>query len=134
MSTFAPVTHRARMLSLDNAFSFDDLTAWSTRIEKLVPDAVPYVVEPKLDGLAISLTYEDGRFSIGATRGDGVTGEDVTENLRTIGAIPKQLKGAGRDKGRRSRVCSKSAARCSCRSRPSRTSTAGRGRPATGCS
>jgi DNA ligase (NAD+) len=96
VSTFAPVTHRARMLSLDNAFSFDDLRSWATRIEKLVPGAVPYVVEPKLDGLAISLTYEDGRFSIGATRGDGVTGEDVTENLRTIRAIPKQLKGKGK--------------------------------------
>ena len=92
-STFAPVVHRARMLSLDNAFSFDELQAWATRIEKLVPQAVRYVVEPKLDGLAISLQYEGGRFTVGATRGDGVTGEDVTENLRTIAAIPKKLKG-----------------------------------------
>jgi DNA ligase (NAD+) len=93
VSTFAPVVHRARMLSLDNAFSFDEVQAWATRIEKLVPQAVRYVVEPKLDGLAISLQYEAGRFTVGATRGDGVTGEDVTENLRTIGAIPKKLKG-----------------------------------------
>jgi DNA ligase (NAD+) len=92
-STFAPVEHRVRMLSLDNAFSFEELRAWSTRIEKLVPDPVCYVTEPKLDGLAISLQYEKGRFSVGATRGDGVTGEDVTENLRTIGSIPKTLKG-----------------------------------------
>jgi DNA ligase (NAD+) len=93
VSTFAPVVHRMRMLSLDNAFSFDDLRAWATRVEKLVPQAVRYVCEPKLDGLAISLQYENGRFTVGATRGDGVTGEDVTENLRTIDAIPKRLKG-----------------------------------------
>jgi DNA ligase (NAD+) len=92
-STFAPVEHRVRMLSLDNAFSFDDLRAWSTRIEKLVPEPVCYVTEPKLDGLAISLQYEQGRFTVGATRGDGVTGEDVTENLRTIASIPEKLKG-----------------------------------------
>jgi DNA ligase (NAD+) len=93
-STFAPVVHRVPMLSLDNAFSFDDLRAWSTRIERLVTEPVRYVTEPKLDGLAISLTYEAGRFTVGATRGDGVTGEDVTENLRTIGAIPKRLHGS----------------------------------------
>ena len=104
------------MLSLDNAFSFDDLQAWSTRIEKLVPSPIRYVAEPKLDGLAISLQYENGDFTIGATRGDGVTGEDVTENLRTIGAIPKRLK--GKDASRR---CSKCEARCSCRSRRSRS-------------
>jgi DNA ligase (NAD+) len=92
-STFSPVVHRARMLSLDNAFSFDDLRAWATRIERLVPDHVRYVTEPKLDGLAISLQYEKSRFTVGATRGDGVTGEDVTENLRTIPSIPKTLKG-----------------------------------------
>jgi DNA ligase (NAD+) len=92
-STFAPVVHRARMFSLDNAFTFDELRAWATRIERLVPGAVRYVAEPKLDGLAISLKYEQARFVVGATRGDGVTGEDVTENLRTIGAIPKQLRG-----------------------------------------
>ena len=81
------------MLSLDNAFSRDELLAWGTRIEKLVPGAIRFVAEPKLDGLAISLQYEDGRFTIGATRGDGRTGENVTENLRTIGAVPKKLKG-----------------------------------------
>ena len=81
------------MLSLDNAFSRDELVAWGARVEKLVPGAIRYVAEPKLDGLAISLQYEDGRFTIGATRGDGRTGENVTENLRTIGEIPKKLKG-----------------------------------------
>ena len=104
------------MLSLDNAFSFDELQAWATRIEKLVPGAVRYVAEPKLDGLAISLQYENGASRIGATRGDGVTGEDVTENLRTIDAIPKRLKGKTR-----SRRCSRCEARCSCRSRRSRS-------------
>jgi DNA ligase (NAD+) len=93
VSTFAPVQHRVPMLSLDNAFSRDELLAWGTRLERLVPGAITFVCEPKLDGLAISLQYENGAFVTGATRGDGVTGENVTENLRTIGAIPKKLKG-----------------------------------------
>jgi DNA ligase (NAD+) len=92
-STFAPVEHRMRMLSLDNAFSRDELFAWGLRLERLVPGAIKFVAEPKLDGLAISLQYEDGRFTIGATRGDGRTGENVTENLRTIKAVPKKLQG-----------------------------------------
>jgi DNA ligase (NAD+) len=93
ISTFAPVNHRVRMFSLDNAFDHDELRAWATRIEKLVPQKITYVAEPKLDGLAISLQYENGTFVRGATRGDGVTGEDVTENLRTIKAVPQKLKG-----------------------------------------
>ena len=93
VSTFAPVEHRLPMLSLDNAFSRDELIAWGVRIEKLVPGAVRFVAEPKLDGLAISLRYLEGRFSVGATRGDGRTGEDVTENLRTISAVPDRLRG-----------------------------------------
>jgi DNA ligase (NAD+) len=92
-STFAPVRHRVPMLSLDNAFSRDELLAWGARAQKLVPNPVRFVAEPKLDGLAVSLQYEDGRFTVGATRGDGVTGEDVTENLRTIPQIPEKLKG-----------------------------------------
>jgi DNA ligase (NAD+) len=91
--TFAPVEHREPMLSLDNAFSRDELLAWGTRVQKLVPGAIRYVAEPKLDGLAISLQYEGGRFTIGATRGDGRTGENVTENLRTIRAVPDVLSG-----------------------------------------
>jgi DNA ligase (NAD+) len=92
-STFAAVKHRVPMLSLDNAFSRDDLLAWGTRIERLVPQKVQFVAEPKLDGLAISLTYENGKLTVGATRGDGVTGENVTANLRTIKQVPKELKG-----------------------------------------
>ena len=93
VSTFAPVDHRVPMLSLDNAFSRDELVAWGTRIEKLVPGALRFVAEPKLDGLAISLQYERGRFTVGATRGDGRSGEDVTQNLRTVKAVPERLKG-----------------------------------------
>ncbi|HTK15011.1 MAG TPA: NAD-dependent DNA ligase LigA [Acidimicrobiia bacterium] len=93
VSTFSPVEHRVRMLSLDNAFSREELFAWGARVAKLVPKPLRYVTEPKLDGLAISLQYEDGRFAIGATRGDGRTGEDVTENLRTLKAVPDRLKG-----------------------------------------
>jgi DNA ligase (NAD+) len=95
LSTFAPVRHDVAMLSLDNAFSVEELTAWSERIIKLVPNPVTFVGEPKLDGLAISLLYEGGRLVRGATRGDGVTGEDVTANVSTIAAIPKRL--AGKD-------------------------------------
>jgi len=93
VSTFAPVTHRVPMLSLDNAFSREELLAWGARLERLVSEPIGFVAEPKLDGLAISLQYEQGRFSVGATRGDGVTGEDVTENLRTLAGIPHQLSG-----------------------------------------
>jgi len=94
VSSFAPVGHRVPMLSLDNAFSTEELAAWAERIARLVPDPVAFVAEPKLDGLAVSLLYEAGRLVTGATRGDGVTGEDVTANLRTIGAIPQRLAGA----------------------------------------
>ena len=96
-STFAPVKHRVPMLSLDNAFSREELLAWGTRIQRLITEPIRFVAEPKLDGLAISLQYVDGRFTVGATRGDGVTGEDVTENLRTIAAVPAKLKGKAKD-------------------------------------
>jgi len=96
-STFAPVVHRMPMLSLDNAFSREELVAWGTRIQRIITEPIRFVAEPKLDGLAISLQYEDGRLAVGATRGDGVTGEDVTENLRTIGAVPQKLKGKAKD-------------------------------------
>jgi DNA ligase (NAD+) len=90
-ATFSPVTHLVPMLSLDNAFDLSDLLAWGKRLERLVPEPVAFVGEPKLDGLAVSLTYQDGRLVRAATRGDGVTGEDVTANVRTISSIPRRL-------------------------------------------
>ena len=96
-STFSPVVHHVPMLSLDNAFSREELVAWGTRIQRLITEPIRFVAEPKLDGLAISLQYVDGVFTVGATRGDGVTGEDVTENLRTIKAVPQKLKGKAKD-------------------------------------
>jgi DNA ligase (NAD+) len=93
-ATFAPVTHVAAMLSLDNAFSADEVRAWHTRITRLVEDPITFVGEPKLDGLAISLLYEDSRLVRGATRGDGVVGDDVTANVATVRSIPKRLTGS----------------------------------------
>jgi len=89
---FAEVRHRAPMLSLGNAFEEDEVQAFDRRVrEALGVDAVEYAVEPKFDGLAISLAYRKGVFIQGATRGDGTTGEDVTPNLRTVRAIPLRL-------------------------------------------
>ncbi|MDE3113391.1 MAG: NAD-dependent DNA ligase LigA [Chloroflexota bacterium] len=90
---FKPVRHAAPMLSLANAFGEDELRAFDQRVRKaLGRDSVDYVCELKIDGLAVNLTYVDGRFTEGATRGDGVTGEDITANLRTIRAIPLTLR------------------------------------------
>jgi DNA ligase (NAD+) len=91
---FAPVEHRQRMFSLDNAESTAELEAWAGRLERVLgrsPDG--YVCELKIDGLAVSLTYTDGVLVTGATRGDGVTGEDITGNVRTIDAVPLRLQG-----------------------------------------
>lgn len=94
---FAPVRHLEPMLSLANARGPEELADWDRRArdvierERLGDRPVRYVVEPKIDGLAVSLTYEDGRLVRGATRGDGEVGEDVTHNLRTIRAIPLEL-------------------------------------------
>jgi DNA ligase (NAD+) len=93
-STFAPVRHEVRMFSLDNAFDREELLAWHARVERVISDPVRFVGEPKLDGLAMSLLYEDGRLTRAATRGDGETGEDVTANVKTIGRIPRQLRGS----------------------------------------
>ena len=93
---FAPVTHAVPMLSLGNAFSDDEVSDFVSRIrERLERDTLTFSAEPKLDGLAISLRYENGVFVQGATRGDGATGEDVSANLRTIADIPKSLQGVG---------------------------------------
>ena len=93
---FAEVTHRVPMLSLNNAFSEDEVRGFDERVRKaLQVESVEYAVEPKFDGLAISLAYRDGIFVQGATRGDGATGEDVTPNLRTVHSIPLRLREAG---------------------------------------
>jgi DNA ligase (NAD+) len=93
---FAPVTHRLPMLSLNNAFTTDEAGAFDRRVREILGvEAVDYEVEPKFDGLAVSLTYERGAFTFGATRGDGFTGENVTPNLRTIRAIPLKLPANG---------------------------------------
>ena len=92
---FAKVTHRRQMMSLANAMTEEEFLEFDGRVHRLLgDDPVRYVVEPKLDGLAVTLTYENGRFVQGATRGDGLTGEDVTANLRTIKMVPLQLKGS----------------------------------------
>jgi len=96
LKAFGEVRHAVPMLSLDNAFSDDDVRDFDRRVrEKLELGTVGYVAEPKLDGLAISLVYERGSLARGATRGDGTSGEDVTQNVRTIRAIPLQLMGKG---------------------------------------
>ena len=95
---FPPVEHRRPMLSLANARGAEELDAWYRRARTVMEQegmgarAVRFVVEPKIDGLAVALIYEDGLFVSGATRGDGVVGEDVTANLRTIRAIPTRLR------------------------------------------
>ena len=100
LEKFGQVTHAEPMLSLGNARNEEELRAWADRVERnlerldISGREIRYVTEPKVDGLAISLTYEDGAFTRGATRGDGRVGEDVTQNLRTIDAIPKRIKDA----------------------------------------
>ena len=94
ISAFGTVKHQVAMLSLDNAFSEDEVRDFDRRIhERLAQqESISYSAEPKLDGLAISARYEDGVFVQGATRGDGETGEDVTQNLRTIKSLPLKLR------------------------------------------
>ncbi|MFL5359650.1 MAG: NAD-dependent DNA ligase LigA [Myxococcales bacterium] len=94
---FAKVRHAKPMMSLANAMTDEELVEFDTRVRRLLGDErVVYVFEPKLDGLAVTLTYEDGKLVRGATRGDGELGEDVTANLRTIRSVPLTLEGAPR--------------------------------------
>ena len=93
LDSFATVRHREPMLSLANAFGREDLEAFDARVRRaLEQDRVAYVAELKIDGVAVSLTYENGVFVRGATRGDGEVGEDVTQNLRTIASVPLRLR------------------------------------------
>jgi len=96
VETFSVVEHREPLLSLGNAFNFGQLQAWHKRATNLAAtERFDMVCEPKIDGLAVSLVYETGRFVQGATRGDGYRGENITENLRTIKSIPKRVHGEG---------------------------------------
>ena len=93
LNSFPAATHATPMLSLENAFNESDLHDFDTRIKRFLSrtEDLEYTCEPKLDGVAVALTYQQGKLIRGATRGNGVTGEDVTQNIRTIGAIPLQL-------------------------------------------
>ena len=94
IEAFSVVEHREPLLSLSNAFNLDQLKAWHKRASELAAtDTFRMVCEPKIDGLAVSLVYENGRFVQGSTRGDGLRGENITENLRTIRSIPIQVRG-----------------------------------------
>ena len=90
---FSPVSHVVPMMSLDNAFSFEELLAWGKRMERFISGDVDFACELKIDGVAISILYEDGIYKRAATRGDGRVGEDVTANVATLTAIPERLIG-----------------------------------------
>lgn len=89
-NTFAEVEHKVQMGSLQDIFSFEELRDFDRRVRETIP-APAYVVEPKIDGLSVSLEYRDGVLTVGSTRGNGFTGEDVTENIRTIRSVPLRL-------------------------------------------
>jgi len=91
-SSFRPVHHEIPMLSLENAFDDQEVYAFDRRVKEILGKPTSYACEPKFDGLAISITYLKGLYSLAATRGDGYTGEDVTANVRTIRVIPLRLK------------------------------------------
>jgi DNA ligase (NAD+) len=96
LNKFAAFTHPSAMLSLANAFSSEEIIEFDSRVKRLAGvDKISYVAEPKLDGLAVNLIYEKGLFIRGATRGDGATGEDVTQNLKTISSLPLKIKKTG---------------------------------------
>ena len=97
---FTKVEHPTQMLSLGNAFGPDDMSAWNERVLRLLPTEtkLAWITEPKIDGLTVVLHYEDGRFVLGATRGDGRIGEDVTANLRTVRSLPLRIPASGRKK------------------------------------
>ncbi|MBX5465332.1 MAG: NAD-dependent DNA ligase LigA, partial [Clostridia bacterium] len=89
---FPPVRHPQPLLSLDDVFSREELLAFGRRVEAALGEPAEYVVEPKIDGLSVAVTYEEGRLTVAATRGDGLVGEDVTPNVRTIRSVPLLLR------------------------------------------
>jgi DNA ligase (NAD+) len=94
LKAFGQITHRIPMLSLDNTYSEKEMKDFYRRMERLLPnERIPVIIEPKVDGVAISLLYEKGELRYAATRGDGSIGDDITQNIRTIRAVPKRLKG-----------------------------------------
>src|SRR5205085_8059029 len=93
LKAFGQVIHRVPMLSLDNTYSEGEVTDFYRRLERLLPNKkIPVVIEPKVDGIAVSLLYEKGELRYAATRGDGTVGDDITRNIRTIRAVPQRLK------------------------------------------
>ena len=91
LKAFAQVTHQVPMLSLDNTYSEEEVGDFYRRLEKLLPNkSISVVIEPKVDGVAVSLLYENGRLRYAATRGDGTVGDDITQNIRTIRSVPIQ--------------------------------------------
>ena len=98
LEAFAQIQHRAPMLSLDNTYSEEEVANFYKRITRLLPDQkIPVVIEPKVDGVAVSVMYENGRLKYAATRGDGVIGDDITQNIKTIRSVPHQLRGDAPD-------------------------------------
>ena len=98
LKAFAQIQHRAPMLSLDNTYSEEEVANFYKRITRLLPDEkIPVVIEPKVDGVAVSVMYEKGRLKYAATRGDGVVGDDITQNIKTIRSVPHQLRCAAPD-------------------------------------
>src|ERR1039457_3134406 len=92
LKEFKQVQHLQPMLSLDNTYSQEEVRDFVNRVQKLLPDEkLEWIVEPKIDGVAINLRYEQGMFTCGSTRGDGTTGDDITANLKTIRSIPARL-------------------------------------------
>ena len=95
LEAFAQIQHRLPMLSLDNTYSEHEVANFYRRITRLLPyEKIPVVIEPKVDGVAVSLLYENGKLQYAATRGDGVVGDDITQNVRTIRSVPERLRGA----------------------------------------
>ena len=95
LTAFAQIEHRMPMLSLDNTYSEEEIANFYARITRLLPnEKIPVVIEPKVDGVAVSLLYENGNLRYAATRGDGLVGDDITQNIRTIHSIPSRLPGA----------------------------------------
>src|SRR5262245_30516366 len=95
LKAFTQITHRVPMLSLDNTYSEEEVADFYARMTKLLPnEKIPVVIEPKVDGVAVSLLYENGKLRHAATRGDGSVGDDITQNIKTIRSVPEQLRGS----------------------------------------